>query len=65
MQCGFALLESGTIRVKNTRNILLKNGAPAPPAPFGGLCRRRLRAAVHSLAAVAPVAPVAPSPPLP
>ncbi|KAK9810523.1 hypothetical protein WJX72_012129 [[Myrmecia] bisecta] len=25
MQCGFALLESGSIRFKNTRNILLKN----------------------------------------
>lgn len=26
MQCGFALLEAGSIRHKNTRNILLKNG---------------------------------------
>ncbi|KAI3424104.1 hypothetical protein D9Q98_009465 [Chlorella vulgaris] len=25
MQCGFALLEAGTVRVKNTKNILLKN----------------------------------------
>lgn len=25
MQCGFALLEAGSIRYKNTRNILLKN----------------------------------------
>ena len=26
MQCGFALLEAGTVRIKNTKNILLKNG---------------------------------------
>merc|ERR1719378_1984059 len=25
MQCGFALLEAGTVRAKNTKNILLKN----------------------------------------
>ena len=25
MQCGFALLEAGTVRSKNTKNILLKN----------------------------------------
>ena len=25
MQCGFALLEAGTVRVKNAKNILLKN----------------------------------------
>jgi ammonia channel protein AmtB len=25
MQCGFALLESGSVRLKNTKNILLKN----------------------------------------
>ncbi len=25
MQCGFAMLEAGTVRAKNTRNILLKN----------------------------------------
>ncbi|PSC73998.1 ammonium transporter [Micractinium conductrix] len=25
MQCGFALLEAGTVRLKNTKNILLKN----------------------------------------
>ena len=24
MQCGFALLEAGTVRAKNTKNILLK-----------------------------------------
>ena len=29
MQTGFALLESGTIRQKNVKNILLKNGADA------------------------------------
>lgn len=25
MQCGFALLEAGSVRLKNTKNILLKN----------------------------------------
>ena len=25
MQCGFALLEAGTVRAKNTKNILMKN----------------------------------------
>ena len=25
MQCGFALLEAGSVRAKNTKNILLKN----------------------------------------
>lgn len=25
MQCGFALLESGAIRPKNTKNVLIKN----------------------------------------
>ena len=25
MQCGFALLEAGSVRIKNTKNILLKN----------------------------------------
>jgi Amt family ammonium transporter len=29
MQCGFALLEAGTVRAKNTRNILLKNAMDA------------------------------------
>lgn len=29
MQCGFALLEAGTIRLKNTKNILLKNAMDA------------------------------------
>ena len=48
MQCGFALLEAGTVRAKNTKNILLKNlldaclgahlpsprlNAPTPSAP--------------------------------
>ncbi|GAB4821129.1 hypothetical protein N2152v2_008175 [Parachlorella kessleri] len=35
MQIGFALLESGTIRQKNVKNILLKNGADAC---IGTLC---------------------------
>lgn len=29
LQCGFALLESGSIRAKNVRNILLKNAVDA------------------------------------
>ena len=38
MQCGFALLEAGTVRAKNTKNILLKNLLDAclgvhPPSP--------------------------------
>ena len=39
LQCGFALLEAGTVRSKNTKNILLKNlldaciGTPGRPPP--------------------------------
>ena len=38
LQCGFALLEAGSVRTKNTKNILLKNLLDAclgvhPPSP--------------------------------
>lgn len=33
MQSGFAMLEAGTIRIKNMKNIMLKNGEGECPAP--------------------------------